>query len=372
MPKTLLQNFTAESIQMMRNYAPTLAVDPIIAIQRLESVVRDLVLTNVYQEIQLVAQATGKVIKEETFDSLNNQRCFTFDNVFLKLRLAEDPENRSNGIIVLIESIYGEKNAETNNRLAKRTIAGSARFSDIKVESAHILCAYLTNFLEIASKTIEVGYRWIENYIKSELQTESSKATQDFYLFLGTLFPKEVAEKIWIYALTDDLGISLSSPRELDLAIDNASENKSTIKAWPLEAALSLVLVKMAVEDSFSERAIKSDDSVSHISLNEMDYSMLIKKTEAAHYGNDTIVAQALVVSESINIVAAYPVELKEIVRNELALNQATFQEILSKRSKSVKKYHKMIASYSDPSRWQWGAIGETAGGFVRGVQGIS
>jgi hypothetical protein len=254
---------------------------------------------------KLILESFGITHIEKVSRPPNAIGAFTLAGERVYLSYATQPTEDGIELVFKVQRSYS---GESLMNASHCRVDGLGRITQILVEQDPILPGLKSGIAEQLANLAWAWYSALERYCARQLQRMVANGVDEMYRFIKSILPLSAREAVWLYALVGDYGISLSNAAIQERATAQIARARDRIEASPLEAAISLIGIRLERVQSFSNLAIASIDS-SLVELRKTLYDRIIQDAETGVFNTGTLRAMGLAVTanKELGVVAAFP-----------------------------------------------------------------
>jgi len=310
----------------------------------LENLLLEILKANILQEVNLYANENNLDFQIRTNES------FAYDGIPFKVVANEDP--RKNGFLVIKTKNEIDSTSKSYVKELKSKITSLGKYNSVGLTLHIILKDLSDDLMQVSKETLESGYRFIKEFIKTSILKSRNQAIDELYSYLRSLFPEKVASQIYLFAVSKKKGIYLIDPLQYQRIEQITSKRKIITDTSPLNLISDLSTRILNEKDLAVRETVPNDITVQiKQSKTEFDAHNIVEgigKAEWAIYQIDNLIIQPLVIEKPIWIEAAYPPDLRvdykveDILRKErekftqIVKNNYSLSKIVNKKIQSI------------------------------------
>ncbi len=340
--------------------------EPVVPIQSIcdlvESHLLHILYTSILAELTLVAEEVGVHFLSTPSDY------FYYNNAIYILRMTE--HSISNNILQVTIQCTDQSKSDLVTKPLKIKFNSYGKYNEVHIRVDKVMLNYQTSIAEVCQSVLEFGYRWLVEYVKRMLNSIQSRAAENLYSHLRTLFPEQVVNQIWLYAITENKGIYIPDTFARKIALDKISRKSLNVGESPIKLVADFSTTLVDFERTFSKIAITEDTSLTKDFVNVPYTESGLQIAEAAVYQVSGYVVQPLVREGKTLLTTGYSSDLKGEVEPILKKESEEFRRILEREKSRLSSIVKQLNDQMLPPALKAELV-EYAGRFAKGLFGL-
>lgn len=263
------------------------------------------------------------------------QRYTSFDSPNGRIHVETSYEPSGDGQTLLFRIFQDNRRQNMLEYSETAAIKNIGRVSGVRLAYSPGLAYTLMSFVNTAltkfTRILEDGYDQLKALILRKLSNLATYSATKALEIVRNNVSETVKDKIWLYALIREHGVSLTDNDSQKKALCALISHRGLFQSSPLEAAVALIAVEMERSRSFSQRAVLARDSIDGvpIGLRNTSYDRIIQDAEVAFYGSEQLETLSMAHLADVDIVSAYPIGLRDFVRPQLVELRPKFNQVL-------------------------------------------
>jgi hypothetical protein len=280
----------------------------------------------IIREIQLIAEETGS-----NFVGSDSQYfLYDYNTFYIK---ASENQRYNNLLEVIVNSVDRRK-----SMLAKKSTTVSldtlGRFNKVHIKTSAVFENNQSSFAQIVRVILESGYYWLTERVRVTLNDFHQQTSEDLYSYLRQLFPEQIVNHIWLYAVVNNRGLYIPSALNREFAFKRVSRRLLDVKDSPIKLAADFSTRLIEFDKLFCKLTYAQGQTMV-FNFDRAKYaSSCFHIAEEAIYQSNTFVSQPLVREGKTLLSAAYPVSLRDSIEPILTRERENIKSILEKKHK--------------------------------------